>query len=217
LASLSIGDKSSIWIGSGLPINPSQRALLESPLMIRRGRALSVPELLLVMCLLITTLASGQTKKDQTKTYPLSTWSNMTCRAKGRFQDREYCSSAVIDRIVADGKSAIPVLIAQITDSRWIAEPVYDFWPRIRAGDLAYFILENLFVDETWQHSTMPALFPSENCAEPAWVCWESFRKRHNLEEIQARWTAFWEANKERIYWDAKARCFRLARLGRSQ
>src|SRR5262249_49445236 len=65
------------------------------------------------------------------KVYALSTWKNETCRAKGRFQDREYCASAVMDEIVADGKSAIPVLISQITDSRLITEPVYDFWPRI--------------------------------------------------------------------------------------
>ena len=84
------------------------------------------------------------------KPYALYTWSNMTCRAKGRFQDREYCSSAVIDRIVADGKPAIPVLISQITDSRLIREPVYDFWPQIRAGELAYFILHDLFLDDTW-------------------------------------------------------------------
>src|SRR5262245_42247340 len=106
--------------------------LLESPLMIRRIWALSAPEALLLSLLSIPTLGSSQTEKNQTKTYPLSTWSNMTCRAKGRFQDREYCTSAVIDRIVADGKSAIPVLISQITDSRRIAEPIYDFWPPIR-------------------------------------------------------------------------------------
>jgi hypothetical protein len=185
--------------------------------MIRQRWAFSVPQLLLLSLLSISTLASSQTKKDQTKTYPLSTWSNMTCRAKGRFQDREYCASDVIDRIVADGKSAIPVLISQITDSRWIAEPIYDFWPRIRAGELAHFILENLFVDETWQQSTMPALFSPEPCDGPSWVCWASFRKRHSLEEIQTRWTAFWKANKERIYWDEKGRCFRLAGLGRSK
>lgn len=88
---------------------------------------------------------SGQTAPAHAKAYPLSTWSNMTCRAKGRFQDRGYCASAVIDQIVVDGKSAISVLISQITDARLIAEPVYDFWPRIRAGELAYFILSDLF------------------------------------------------------------------------
>jgi hypothetical protein len=60
---------------------------------------------------------------------------------QGRFQDRDYCASAVMDQIVADGKSAILVLISQITDSRWIAETVYDYSLRIRTGELAHFIL----------------------------------------------------------------------------
>jgi hypothetical protein len=134
----------------------------------------------------------------------------MNCRAKGRFQDREYCSSPVIDRIVADGKSAIPILIGQITDSRRIPEPVFDFWPTIRAGELAYFILADLFLDDSWQKSTMPELFPVETCDEPGWVCWGRFRKKHSLNEMQAQWTKFWKAHRERIYWDGKARCFRL-------
>jgi hypothetical protein len=164
----------------------------------------------LPLILMISPLASGQAVSARMQAYPLSTWSNMTCRSKGRFQDREYCASAVMDRIVADRKSAIPVLIAQINDSRWISESVYDFWPRIRTGELAYFILENLFVDDSWK-STMPILFPAQDCNEPSWVCWENFRKRHSLKELQDRWTAFWRANRERIYWDGKSRCFRLA------
>jgi len=118
----------------------------------------------------------------------------------------------VIDRIVADGKPAIPVLISQITDARWIAEPVHDFWPRIRAGELAYFILNGLFVDDTWQKSTMPALFPPEDCSEPVWVCWGRFREKHRLSELQARWTEFWKANGERIYWDPQRALFQTER-----
>jgi len=146
-----------------------------------------------------------------TKSYELQTWKNLSCRAKGRFQDREYCGSKVIDQIVADGKAAIPVLISQIADSRWIAEPVYDFWPRIRTGELADFILNDLFVDDTWTKSTMPPLFEEPKCDEPAWECWANFRKTHSLKMIQARWQEFWRANKDNIWWDARARCFRLA------
>ncbi len=171
--------------------------------------------LLFVLPLLFLSLplfASAQTTAGRAKAYPLSTWSNVTCRAKGRFQDRDYCGSPVMDQIVADGKSAIPVLISQITDTRWIAEPVYDFWPRIRTGELAYFILGDLFLDDTWQKSTMPALFPHQDCHDqPAWVCWGDFRKAHSLKDIQARWMAFWKANQDQIYWDAKSRCFRLS------
>jgi hypothetical protein len=159
--------------------------------------------LLFVLPLLFRSLplfASAQTTAARAKGYPLSTWSNVTCRAKGRFQDRDYCASAVMDQIVADGKSAIPVLISQITDSRWIAEPVYDFWPRIRAGELAHFILLDLFLDDTWQKSTMQA-----------WVCWGDFRKTHSLEDIQARRMQFWKVNQDKICRDGKARCFRLS------
>lgn len=146
----------------------------------------------------------------KTRVYALSTWNNMTCRAKGRFQDREYCASRVMDQIVADGKSAIPILISQITDSRWIAAPVYDFWPRIRTGELAYFILGNLFVDDTWQKSTMPPLFQEQHCDDASWVCWAKFRKSHSLADLQVHWMKFWKTNKDRIYWDDRARCFRL-------
>ena len=95
----------------------------------------------------------------------LMRWSHgtTTCRAKGRFQDRGYCESKVINQVLADGKSAIPVLISQITDSRWIAEPVFDFWPRIRAGELAYFILANLLLDDTWTKSTMPDFYREQH------------------------------------------------------
>jgi hypothetical protein len=167
---------------------------------------------LLPLSLSVPIPASGQAIAARAKTYPLNTWSNITCRAKGRFQDRDYCASAVMDQIVADGKSAIPALISQITDSRRIAEPVYDFWPRIRTGELAYFILGDLFLDDTWQKSTMPALFPHQDSEdEPAWVRWDKFRKTHSLKDIQTRWMEFWKANQDGIYWDEKARCFRLS------
>jgi hypothetical protein len=166
--------------------------------------------LCLSLAISLATSAQGPSPGSP-KTYPLSTWSNVTCRAKGRFQDRDYCSSAIIDQIVADGKSAIPVLISQITDTRWIPEPVYDYWPRIRTGELAHFILSDLFTDDTWQKSTMPSLFPAQKCDAAAWVCWADFRKTHSLKEIQGRWLAFWKANENRIYWDGKSRCFRLS------
>ena len=161
-----------------------------------------------VLCALVSAAAGDTLKRP--KPYALSTWSNVSCRSKGRFQDREYCQSAVMDQIVADGKPAIPILISQITDKRWIAEPVYDFWPRIRAGELAYMILGDLFVDDTWQKRTMPDLFHEKPCNDAGWVCWARFRKAHSLNELQSRWAEFWKANKHRIYWDDKARSFRL-------
>lgn len=90
--------------------------------------------------------------------------------------------------------------------------PVLDYWPRIRAGELAVLILEDLFLDETWQRRTMPELFPDRHCDRPvtASECWTGFRKKHSLSEIQARWFEFWKTNERRIRWDEGARCFRL-------
>ncbi len=31
-----------------------------------------------------------------------------------------------------------------------IANPVFDFWPEISVGELAHFILVDLFTDDTW-------------------------------------------------------------------
>lgn len=152
---------------------------------------------LILLCIALSAplFASSKPKPAGAKGYSRSTWDNLSCRAKGRFQDREYCYSPVIDQIVVDGKSAIPVLISQITDLRWIAKPVYDYWPRIRTGELAHFILDDLFLDDTWQKSTMPALFQDQHCNEnePSWVCWGQFRKKHSLKQLQARWMAFVE------------------------
>ena len=163
-----------------------------------------------ILALLLVSASTVSAQTAVAKPYPLQTWKNLTCRAKGRFQDREYCSSKIIDQIVADGKSSIPILISQITDARWIAEPIEDFWPRIQVGDLAFFILSDLFLDDTWTKRTMPELFPGPKCEDAGPVCWGNFRKTHSLATMQAAWLKFWNANKSRIYWDDKARCFRL-------
>jgi hypothetical protein len=117
-----------------------------------------------------------------------------------------------MDQIVHDGKSAIPVLISQITDSRWIREPVYDFWPRIRTGELAYFILDDLFLDDSWQKRTMPLLVPSQHCDQPSWICWEAFRRTHTLKALQVRWMEFWKKNLDKIYWEETGAASEIAR-----
>src|SRR5271170_7438907 len=175
-------------------------------------RAINQLRQVLAGSIVLLTLASprslaGQPSRVSPKAYPLWTWNNDMCRAKGRFQDQSYCVSAVIDQIVADGKTAIPVLISQITDTRLISRPVYDFWPRIQTGELAILVLNDLFLDDTWMKHTMPDLFPNRLCDhdKPASDCWGEFRKAHTLREIQSRWIEFWKANQNEVYWDAKA------------
>lgn len=136
-----------------------------------------------------------------------------TCRVKGRFQDKEYCDSRFIDQIVAAGKEAIPALISQLTDNRRTSEPVWDFWQYTTAGDVAFFILTDLFTDSDWKTRTAPGLKAFElRCrqTEAAETCWRRFLQTHPRTLIQRQWLAEWRANEERIYWDEKARCFRM-------
>ena len=155
--------------------------------------------------------ASAKPRTSVANPYPLWTW-NSQCATKGRFQDLQYHRSAIMDRIVADEKLAIPILISQMTDSRMTAKQVFCYiWPPIQVGELAHFILSDLFLNETWQEVTMPALFPIRRCDGPGWVCWGEFREKHSMKEIQARWMQFWKSSQARVYWDKKARCFRVS------
>ena len=36
------------------------------------------------------------------------------------------------------------------------------------------------------------------------------FQKKHGSKEIKRRWRKIWLEHQERIYWDAKERCFKL-------
>jgi hypothetical protein len=138
---------------------------------------------------------------------------NMTCRAKGRFQDKDYCDSKFIDQIVAAGKEAVPELIAQLTDMRRMKERIWDDWSYTTAGDFTFFLLNDLFTDSDWRTSTMPGLNALDlHCTvnEAAEPCWRRFLKTHTRTFIQQQWRVAWNANKDRVYWDEKARCFRL-------
>jgi hypothetical protein len=172
--------------------------------------------LLLILTLFgVPTVSSAQAHSATKKARAFPLWNfderEGMCRAKGRLQDLEYCSSKTMDEILARGKDAIPILISQITDTRPTKEPIYDYWPAMRVGDVATFILEDLFLDADWKTFNMPGLeVLNHNCDAPSWECWDRFLKKHGRRFVQSHWQAAWNKNKDRIHWDEKARCFRL-------
>jgi hypothetical protein len=174
--------------------------------------ALSVGTLLALGLFAHTTTAQSSQKKLQP--YPLWNFDEQghSCRAKGRLQDRDYCNSHLMDRIVTGGKDAIPVLISQLRDTRPTKEPIYDFWSRTTTGDIAYFILTDLFTDSDWKTFNMPDLesLNDKKCDSNAEDCWQRFLKSHGRKFVQDQWSAAWKKNKERVYWNEEARCFRL-------
>ena len=159
-----------------------------------------------------STLAN-QAGHPEPRAYPLWAFDEIshTCRAKGRLQDRDYCASHLMDQIVSDGKAAIPVLISQLRDTRRTKEPIYDYWSLTTAGDVAYFILNDLFTDSDWRTFNMPGLESlHEKCDSYAEDCWNRFLNKHGRKFVQDQWLAAWKKNKDRVYWNEEARCFRL-------
>lgn len=71
---------------------------------------------------------------------------------KGRLQD---VASPQSTRIIELGKKAIPLLIACLTDETETRKPIEDYWPVTTVGDIAFFLLCDLFTDSSWQHSTL--------------------------------------------------------------
>ena len=117
-----------------------------------------------------------------------------------------------MDKIVADGKGAIPALISQLRDAGPTKEPIYDYWSPTTAGDVAYFILNDLFTDSDWKTFNMPGMdaLNDKACQSYAEDCWQRFLKKHGRKFVQDQWLAAWKKNKDRVYWNEEARCFRL-------
>ena len=162
----------------------------------------------------LRTMAS-QSARPKPKVYSLWDFDEEgpSCRAKGRLQDRGYCNSRLMDQIVADGKEAIPILISQLRETRPTKEPIYDYWSLTTAGDIAFFMLNDLFTDSNWKTFNMPGLelLHDKDCRGTAEDCWRIFLKRHGRKFVQDRWLVAWNKNKDLIYWDDEARCFRLS------
>ena len=159
-------------------------------------------------------VATAQSAGRAPRTYALWKFDEQgpSCRAKGRLQDRGYCTSHTMDRIVADGKDAIPVLISELLGTRPTSKPIYDYWRLTSEGDVAYFILMDLFMDSDWKTFHMPGLESiALNCTDvDSETCWRGILKKHGRKYVQEQWRNAWTANKDRAYWDEKARCFKL-------
>ena len=155
-------------------------------------------------------LAHAQGKPTK---YALTKFDNAGCMAKGRVQD---CSgSAVMRQILADGKDAIPILISQITEGTPAENEIADYWFGTKSGDVAYVVLEDLFTMPDQEKSQMPGVpnwaIVSNGCNTTAQTCWELYLRKHGRASVQRAWLRAWNLHKRQVYWDSRARCFRLA------
>jgi hypothetical protein len=171
------------------------------------------------LALIFCALCVGQESKPDGVEIPLWRFDELTapgsCRMMGRFQDKKYCDSKVVDQVVALGKDAIPILIAELTDERKTKHSVYDLWKYTTAGDIANSLLYDLFTAPDLNMTDLPELDALQHdCQKPGEACWRKFVHKKGRKFVQKQWETAWDAHKGDIYWDTEARCFRLGSSG---
>ncbi len=164
----------------------------------------------ILLCLIIALSCGSSLVSQIPHKFSLSQFGH--CPVKGRIQE---CDDDPITRqVLAGGKSSIPVLISQLTETMRTKEPVIDFWSYTTSGDVAFFFLTDLFTDKDWQTSTMPGIPNWEKimsgCKEAAEPCWRKYIRKNGIRSVQQAWQVAWETNRDRVVWDPDNRCFRL-------
>lgn len=166
-----------------------------------------------IVLVLLVSIAGANTSKlqGQQRKFQLSKFDNFGCQAKGRVQD---CSGKVMQEILAGGKSSIPILISQLTDTGRTKDPIEDYWGYTSSGDVAYIVLTDLFLDADWKTFNMPDVpswtIVSKGCNGTSEDCWRVYLRKHGRKSVQQAWLRAWSLWKDRVYWEPSARCFRI-------
>jgi hypothetical protein len=173
---------------------------------------------LIAYCLLLTGICYPQSTTRRELHFDLSKIGSVVdghqiCEDTYRLQDYP---SHVMDQIIAAGPKSVPVLIGMLTDTR-IAEteePIICFWGVMTLGDIAFCALEDLFVNADSNKMTIPGaswnemLGPDENL--PAYEQLHRFIRTHGRGALQAKWQKLWDKYRSQLFWDSKAKCFKL-------
>jgi hypothetical protein len=136
------------------------------------------------------------------------------CEDKGRLQDYP---SKTMDQIIAGGKESIPVLISMLTDKRSGHNyEIICFWGEMSIQEIAYCVLMDLFTDSQWTHFTIPGVSEEyflgpTNKDEASWSRLREYIHKHGSRSLQRKWEDLWRQYGDRIFWDAKERCFKVA------
>jgi hypothetical protein len=51
-----------------------------------------------------------------------------------------------------------------------------------------------------------------KGCNEAAQACWDKYLRKRGRMSVRQSWQRAWDLHKNEIYWDAKAKCFRLSK-----
>lgn len=135
---------------------------------------------------------------------------------KGRVQDGDYTRDPVVDQLIAQGLSCIPLLIDHLDDEAGVNPGVVGCWNSVNVADIALMILSDLFTDSSWEKSTVPGAswnsiveYP-EGSGKSAEQSLRDFVRKNGRGAIKAKWMKIWNDNHEKIFWDETERCFKI-------
>src|SRR5438270_6387454 len=97
---------------------------------------------MILLSVTVFAMAACACPAGRTEKFPLSSFDSSGCQFVGRSQD---CSGKVMSDILSGGKSAVPILISQLTDSDRTKRPIQEGWTYTNSGDVAYIVLISLF------------------------------------------------------------------------
>ena len=174
------------------------------------------------MVLLLMVIALSICGNDQRKTgqpsanhQPIDLRQIQNIASKGRVQDKDYNQIETVDRLIALQTQAIPLLIEKLDDETVIVHHVVDYWAKVTVGDVALMILTDFFTDSSWAKTTVPnvswdEMLNRKSKSDSAEEMLRQYLRQHGRKTIKEKWAKIWEANRERLYWDTKERCFKL-------
>jgi hypothetical protein len=167
----------------------------------------------IVIFLIGIAMADPAQAQGQQRKFLLSKFDNYGCQAKARVQD---CSGKVMQEILAGGRSSIPILISQFTDTTRTKKPIEDYWGYTNSGDIAYIVLTDLFLDADGRTFNMPGVpdwtTVMTACDTSAEGCWRKYLRKHGRKSVQQAWLRAWNLWKDRVYWEPTAQCFRISK-----
>lgn len=144
--------------------------------------------------------------------YALEDFDSLGCMAKGRSID---CGGAVMQRILQDGKAAIPVLISQISETEPAKHEIADYWGGTQTGDIAFILLNDLFSDDDGHPFSPSGAVDweevSKGCTNTAQSCWILYLRKHGRKYVQDSWERAWGRHKSEFAWNPRQRYFQKA------
>jgi hypothetical protein len=95
-------------------------------------------------------------------------------------------------------------------------QQIEDFWSYTTSGDIAFFLLTDLFTDKDERSFTLPGVPDWDtimaDCNETAETRWRRYVQSHGIASLQRAWRTAWDRTKDNIVWDPVGCCFRVVK-----